>query len=139
MGYLRYDTEAARTAMNAVYADLRLLQNLFLPSVKLQSKERVGARLRRRYGAPQTPLDRVQACPQADAAKVAALVALRDRLDPFVLAAAHRQTARTRLRVGVDARSRARTQGKAGGADAAAKTAPASAPLKPKIKTPLLR
>ena len=53
MGYLRYDTEAARVAMNAVYADLRLLQNLFLPSVKLQSKERVGARLRRRYGPPQ--------------------------------------------------------------------------------------
>ena len=30
MGYVRYDSEAARTAMNAVYADLRLLQNLFL-------------------------------------------------------------------------------------------------------------
>jgi hypothetical protein len=58
-----------------------------LPSVKLQSKERVGARLRRRYGAPCTPLDRVQRCPQADRAKVAALVALRDRLDPFALAA----------------------------------------------------
>ena len=87
MGYLRYDTEAARTAMNAVYADLRLLQNLFLPSVKLQTKERVGARLRRRYGAPRTPLERVHACSQADAAKVAALLRLRDRLDPFVLAA----------------------------------------------------
>jgi hypothetical protein len=87
MGYLRYDTEAARVAMNAVYVDLRLLQNLFMPSVKLQSKERVGARLRRRYGPPQTPLDRVQVCPRADRAKVHALVALRTRLDPFVLAA----------------------------------------------------
>ncbi len=87
MGYVRYDSEAALTAMNHVYADLRLLQNLFLPSVKLQSKERVGARLRRRYDAPQIPLDRVRACPQADAAKVRALVALRDRLDPFALAA----------------------------------------------------
>ena len=87
MGYLRYDTEDARLAMNAVYADLRLLQNLFLPSVKLVSKARVGARLRRRYGPPQTPLERVQACPRADRAKVQALVALRTRLDPFVLAA----------------------------------------------------
>ena len=60
MGYVRYDSEAARTAMNAVYADLRLLQNLFLPSVKLQRKERVGARLRRHYDAPQTPLERVR-------------------------------------------------------------------------------
>ncbi len=87
MGYVRYDSEAARTAMNAVYADLRLLQNLFLPSVKLQRKERVGARLRRYYDAPQTPLERVRRCPQADLAKVAALVRQRDRLDPFALAA----------------------------------------------------
>lgn len=87
MGYLRYDSDAALAAMNDVYADLRLLQNLFLPSVKLQAKVRVGARLRRRYGPAQTPLERVQACPQADAPKVAALITLRDRLDPFTLAA----------------------------------------------------
>jgi hypothetical protein len=60
--------------MNAVYADLRLVQNLFLPSVKLHRKERVGARLRRYYDAPQTPLDRVRVCLQADAVQVAALV-----------------------------------------------------------------
>ena len=35
-GYVRYDSSAVLTAMNAVYADLRLLQNLFLPTVKLQ-------------------------------------------------------------------------------------------------------
>jgi hypothetical protein len=87
MGYLRYDSEAALAAMNAAYADLRLLQNLFLPSVKLLSKERVGARVRRRYGPAQTPLERVQVCPQADPAKVAALIRQRDALDPFVLAA----------------------------------------------------
>jgi len=132
MGYLRYDTEAARTAMNDVYADLRLLQNLFLPSVKLQSKERIGARLRRRYGAPRTPLDRVQACPQADRAKVAALVALRNRLDPFALAA---RIDRKLERVYALAASRGTTSIKAGGGvEAGAKTAPASTPLK--IKTP---
>jgi hypothetical protein len=87
LGYVRYDSEAALTAINAVYADLRLLQNLFLPSVKLQHKERVGARVRRRYDVPQTPLDRVRRCPEADAEAVAALVRLRDRLDPFALAA----------------------------------------------------
>lgn len=86
MGYVRYDAPAAVAAMNAVYADLRLLQNLFLPSVKLVTKERVGARVRRRYDRPQIPLDRVRACPGADAAKVRALVALRARLDPFQLA-----------------------------------------------------
>jgi hypothetical protein len=86
MGYVRYDAETAVAAMNAVYADLRLLQNLFLPSVKLVTKERVGARVRRRYDRPQIPLDRVRACPEADAAKVRALVALRARVDPFQLA-----------------------------------------------------
>ena len=61
--------------------------HLFLPSVKLQRKERHGARLRRYYDAPQTPLDRVRGCLQADARKVAVLVRQRDQLDPFVLAA----------------------------------------------------
>jgi len=88
LGYLRYDTPAALAAINVLYGhELRLLQNLFLPSVKLVRKERVGARLRRRYDAPRTPLERVLACADVDHAKVAALVALRDRLDPFVLAA----------------------------------------------------
>ncbi len=86
MGYVRYDSETAVAAMNAVYADLRLLQNLFLPSVKLVTKERVGARVRRRYDRPQIPLDRVRACPEAQGGKVQALVALRARLDPFELA-----------------------------------------------------
>jgi hypothetical protein len=134
MGYLRYDTEAARTAMNDVYTDLRLLQNLFLPSVKLQAKTRVGARLRRRYGPPATPLDRVRACPQADAAKVRALVALRARLDPFALAA---RIEKKLERVYALASSRGTQVGRTrGGADAAAQTAPASTPLKTPIKTP---
>lgn len=87
IGYERYDTDAAVAALNAVYAELRLFQNLFLPTVKLVRKERVGARVRRRYDAPHTPLDRVRACPEVDRARVAALVALRARLDPFVLSA----------------------------------------------------
>ena len=62
VGYERYDTEAAVTALNTLYAELRLLQNLFLPTVKLVRKERVGARVRRLYDTPQTPLDRVRAC-----------------------------------------------------------------------------
>jgi hypothetical protein len=128
MGYLRYDTEAARTAMNAVYADLRLLQNLFLPSVKLQTKERVGARVRRRYGVPRTPLERLQACPQADAAKVAALVAQRDRLDPFALAARIDQRLERVYACAASRGTLAITT--SGGTEAGAKTAPASMPLK---------
>jgi hypothetical protein len=88
VGYHRYDTASAVAALNDLYGhELRLFQNLFLPSVKLLRKERVGARQRRRYDAPRTPLERVQACPTADRPDVAQLVALRDRLDPFALAA----------------------------------------------------
>ena len=65
--------------------ELRLLQNLFLPSVKLIRKERVGSRLRRRYGAAKTPFDRVLECQAVRSRAVARLKALRERLDPFAL------------------------------------------------------
>ena len=87
LGYVRYDTPAALAGINALYAhELRLLQNLFLPSVKLVRKDRVGARVRRRYDAPRTPFERVVDSPHADPAAVAQLTALRARLDPFALA-----------------------------------------------------
>jgi len=89
LGYLRYDSPAAVAAMNALYRqELRLFQNLFLPSVKLVRKTRVGARLRRVYDRPQTPFERVQACPEADPLRVAHLRHLRATLDPFALAEA---------------------------------------------------
>jgi len=87
LGYVRYDTAAAVDAINDVYADLRWLQNLFLPCVKLITKTRVGARVRRVYDAPQTPLDRLVARGKGDVEKVAALGQQRARLDPFALAA----------------------------------------------------
>jgi hypothetical protein len=87
LGYVRYDTPAAREAIHALYRhELRLLQNFFLPSVKLLQKERVGARLRRRYDAPRTPLERVLASPGLDPARAAELQRQRERLDPFALA-----------------------------------------------------
>jgi len=88
LGYVRYDTEAAREAINDLYGkELRLFQNLFLPSVKLVKKERIGSRLRRRYEAPQTPFQRVAASPAADPERVAELERLRQTLDPFQLSA----------------------------------------------------
>jgi hypothetical protein len=86
MGYLRYDSPKALAAMNDVYRnELRQFQNLFLPSVKLLSKHRVGSRLRRRYDQPRTPLDRLILSGGGSPARVRALRALRSRLDPFKL------------------------------------------------------
>ncbi len=88
LGYARYDSAPAREAMSDLYRnELRLFQNLFLPSVKLVKKERVGSRLRRHYEAPQTPFQRVAASPLADPERVAELRGQRQTLDPFQLSA----------------------------------------------------
>jgi hypothetical protein len=85
VGWERYDSREALTALNALYADLRLFQNLFQPSRKLVRTERVGSRRIRRYDRPQTPFERVRACPEADPQKVAALEQVLTTTDPFVL------------------------------------------------------
>jgi hypothetical protein len=86
VGYERYDSSAAVEAMNELYAEVRLLQNFFLPSVKLVAKKRVGSRLRRKYDAPQTPLDRLVRGGKVEPTQVQALLRQRARLDPFALA-----------------------------------------------------
>jgi hypothetical protein len=86
MGWVRHDSEEAVDAMNLLYrGDLRLLQNLFLPSVKLQRKERIGSRVRRCYEAPRTPFDRVRECKEIRPEIVERLREQRERLDPFLL------------------------------------------------------
>ena len=86
-GYERYDSKQALEAMNDLYRnELRILQNLFLPSMKLLEKTRVGSKLKRRYDKPHTPLDRLLNCPQPDPLKIQALKNLRDTIDPFALA-----------------------------------------------------
>ncbi len=47
-GYGRYDTEAERELIAAIYADLRRYVNYFLPSMKLRAKQRVGAKVTKR-------------------------------------------------------------------------------------------
>ena len=87
LGYLRYDSLAAQQAINELYRnELQILQNLFLPAMKLMTKTRVGSKLKRCYDKPQTPLERVLKCPQADPVKVQQLKRLRDQTDPFELA-----------------------------------------------------
>ena len=87
LGWERYDTHEAVEAINDLYRhELRLWMNLFLPSVKLLRKVRVGSQVRRVYDGPRTPFERVQACPQADRAQVTRLEGLRKSLDPFQLA-----------------------------------------------------
>ena len=86
MGWDRYDTEAVVAAMNDLYRnELRLLSNLFLPSVKLNNKIRIGSKLKRVYDYAKTPLDRLLESGQGDRGKIDELRKLRERLDPFRL------------------------------------------------------
>jgi hypothetical protein len=86
-GYERYDSQPALEAMNDLYQnELRILQNLFLPSMKLLEKTRIGSKLKRRYDQPCTPLDRLLHCSQADPLKIHKLKNLRESIDPFALA-----------------------------------------------------
>jgi hypothetical protein len=86
LGWDRYDTQDAVDAMNDLYRnELRLFTNLFLPSMKLKTKQRVGSRLRRKYDKPQTPFQRVKASGKGDPTNMALLQHLRDSLNPFLL------------------------------------------------------
>ena len=87
IGWDRYDSATAVNLLNNLYRnELRVMMNLFQPSVRLLRKERVGSRLKRVYDSAQTPLDRLRACPEADPAKVAELLRIRATTDPFKLA-----------------------------------------------------
>ncbi len=87
MGWDRYDRQEAIEAMNDLYRnDLRLFMNLFMPSMKLLRKERIGSRLKKVYDEPQTPFKRVVASQKGNPRKIADLRRLQDSLDPFELA-----------------------------------------------------
>jgi transposase InsO family protein len=86
LGWDRYDTHEAVESLNNLYGrELRLWLNLYLPSVKLVKKVRVGSKVRRVYDAPCTPFERVKTCRQANPEQVAGLERLRKSLDPFQL------------------------------------------------------
>ena len=86
LGWERYDTREAVAAINELYRkELRLWLNLYLPSVKLLKKVRVGSKLRRKYSEPQTPFQRVWATSR-NPAHLAELKKLKATLDPFRLA-----------------------------------------------------
>jgi len=87
IGWDRYDSPAAVGLLNDLYRnELRLMMNLFQPSVKLRRKQRIGSRLKRTYDRPQTPLDRLGTSPGCDQAKLQRLLRLRASTDPFELA-----------------------------------------------------
>ncbi len=85
VGYRRYTGITAATELARLYRDMRLYVNFFQPSFKLMEKTRDGARVTKRYHAPLTPFQRVQAHPAVAQASRDELAAQFTQLDPVVL------------------------------------------------------
>ncbi len=67
VGYDRYEGQQACDALQRLYEVVRLYTNFFQPSMKLLSKERMGAKVKKKYDAAKTPYQRVLAAQQVEA------------------------------------------------------------------------
>ena len=87
VGYGRLEGLLAAEVLARLYAASRLHSNLFQPSFKLRHKTRIGARVIKRYHAPEPPVARALAHPALDEATKARLRVLPSTCDPVVLLA----------------------------------------------------
>lgn len=85
VGYARFDTLEELAALNELYAAVREHTNFFMPSAKLVSKTRDGAKVIKRYDTPTTPYARVLASPDVTDAAKARLTKRYDHLNPVAL------------------------------------------------------
>lgn len=85
IGYDRYEGARSYTALAAVYEKLRLYVNFFQPSMKLVSKVRDGAKVRKKYDKAQTPYQRVLASASVDERTKESLREQMEHLDPILL------------------------------------------------------
>lgn len=85
VGYGRLSGLAAAEALSRLYSSSRLFVNFFQPSFKLLSKERVGARVRKKYEKPATPCERLLWSPSISEDTKARLQAIQVTLDPLRL------------------------------------------------------
>jgi transposase InsO family protein len=87
VGYGRFSSQAAFAHLGRVYTPLRLYFNFFQPIRKVVAKERVGARIRKRYDRAQTPYQRLRAANVLTSDQQAALDAHYRALNPVTLLA----------------------------------------------------
>ncbi len=85
VGYDRFVGELAYRQLTELNRALRLYVNCFQPSMKLQTKQRAGSKVRRTYDQAQTPLQRLIASGELSAVKLQELVQVTQALDPLRL------------------------------------------------------
>ena len=60
LGYRRFENPRIVTLLNDLYAnEWRMFHNFFMPSVKLQAKERIGSKIIKKHDSPKTPFQRI--------------------------------------------------------------------------------
>lgn len=86
LGYQRYDDPRLVDLVHDLYRnEWRLLQNFFMPVMKLQDKSRDGAKVHKRHDLAKTPAQRVLAWKGLAAEKRAWLLHMSSSLDPVQL------------------------------------------------------
>ena len=71
--------------MNEVYLVQNMLTNFFIPQMKLKSKIREGAKIKKKYDVPQTPYHRLLADPTVSEESKTKLKEQYEKLNPFKL------------------------------------------------------
>jgi Integrase core domain len=85
VGYQRHAGVAAGQCLARLYQSVRLFVNYFQPSMKLRSKTRVGAKVKKTYHKPATPCARLLAHAAVPDAVKERLRAEQNHLDPLDL------------------------------------------------------
>ena len=85
-GYERIERLDLVVYMDLIYKQLwNPLNNYFIPTLKLNSKQRVGARIKKLYDAPKTPFQRIIECPNVSEEVKEDLRRKKAKLNPFEL------------------------------------------------------
>ena len=81
VGYYRFEGEASRAVMAELYENYNKLVNFFFPSMKIIAKERVDAKVIKKYDAAKTPYRRLMESADVSEAVKEELVRRKNRLD----------------------------------------------------------
>ena len=81
VGYYRFEGEEARSVMAELYENYNKLVNFFFPSMKIIAKERVDAKLIKKYDAAKTPYRRLMESTAVSDAEKQELIRRKNDLD----------------------------------------------------------
>ena len=81
VGYYRFEGEEARSVMAELYENYNKLVNFFFPSMKIIAKERVDAKLIKKYDAAKTPYRRLMESTAVSDAEKQELILRKNGLD----------------------------------------------------------